>query len=188
MEDAVKALTKLRGKDHPDDIQAELDEIHANIMWHKQYSVTSTKVFFTDKALWSRLWRAWAISFLQQMSGAGGIRYYLPTNFRAAGTSETLSLLASGLDGTVQVGCTAAGIFLIDRIGRRHALGGGAIIMAFCLLVSPPPFTHYVVSDLIPNVCVYQDQRGSSTCVPKPIQRLCKLLQHILYFLLHRRM
>jgi hypothetical protein len=138
MEDAVKALTKLRGKDHPDAIQAELDEIHANIMWHKQYSVTSTKVFFTDKALWARLWRAWAISFLQQMSGAGGIRYYLPTNFRAAGTSETLSLLASGLDGTVQVGCTAVGIFLIDRIGRRHALGGGAIIMAWCLLVSFP--------------------------------------------------
>ncbi|KAL3442755.1 general substrate transporter [Aspergillus insuetus] len=136
MEDAVKALTKLRGKDHPDIIQAELDEIHANIMWHKQYSVTSTKVFFTDKALWSRLWRAWAISFLQQMSGAGGIRYYLPTNFRAAGTSETLSLLASGLDGTVQVGCTAVGIFLIDRIGRRHALGGGAIIMAWCLLIN----------------------------------------------------
>ncbi|KAL2807711.1 general substrate transporter [Aspergillus granulosus] len=136
IEDAVKALTKLRGTEHPDAIQDELDEIHANIMWHKQYSVTSFKVFFTDNALWARLWRAWAISFLQQMSGAGGIRYYLPTNFRAAGTSETLSLLASGLDGTVQVGCTAVGIFLIDRIGRRHALGGGAIIMAWCLLIN----------------------------------------------------
>lgn len=70
------------------------------------------------------------------MSGAAGIRYYLPTNFIAAGTSKELSLLASGIDGTVQVACTVAGVFLIDRMGRRHALGIGAIIMAFCLMVS----------------------------------------------------
>lgn len=136
LDDAAKSLGKLRGTQDIEALQVELDEIHSNILWHKKYSVTSAKIFFTDKALWSRLWRAWAVSFLQQMSGAGGIRYYLPTNFIAAGTSKGLSLLASGIDGTVQVACTAAGIFLIDRIGRRHALGGGAIIMAWCLLVS----------------------------------------------------
>jgi MFS family permease len=61
--------------------------------------------------------------------------YYLPSNFLAAGTSKSLSLLASGLDGTVQVGCTIFGLYLIDRVGRRHALGVGAAIMAFSLLV-----------------------------------------------------
>lgn len=61
--------------------------------------------------------------------------YYLPSNFLAAGTSKSLSLLASGLDGTVQVGCTIVGLFLIDRVGRRHALGVGAAIMAFSLMV-----------------------------------------------------
>jgi predicted MFS family arabinose efflux permease len=70
------------------------------------------------------------------MSGAAGIRYYLPTNFTAAGTSEDIALLASGIDGTVQVGCTIGAMFFIDRIGRRHSLGVGAIIMAFCLMVS----------------------------------------------------
>lgn len=136
IEEAGRSLTKLRGTANLMDVQAELDEIHANILWHKEHSVNSVKVFVTEKALWARLWRAWALSFLQQMSGAAGIRYYLPTNFIAAGTSKELSLLASGIDGTVQVVCTVGAMFFIDRIGRRHSLGIGAVIMAFCLMVS----------------------------------------------------
>lgn len=141
VEEAGRSLTKLRGATDLMEVQAELDEIHANILWHKEHSVNSVKVFVKEKALWARLWRAWALSFLQQMSGAAGIRYYLPTNFIAAGTSKELSLLASGIDGTVQVLCTIGAMFFIDRIGRRHSLGIGAIIMAFCLMVGSLPLT-----------------------------------------------
>jgi len=136
--DVAKAsvvLAKLRGKTDLVELQAELDEIQANILWHKQNSIRSVRAFVKEKALWSRLWRSWALSFLQQMSGAGGIRYYLPTNFIAAGTSKDISLLASGIDGTVQVACTLVAMFFIDRMGRKHALGIGAVIMAFCLMV-----------------------------------------------------
>ena len=142
-EEAGRSLTKLRGASHSSEVQVELDEIHANILWHKQHSITSAKVFIKEKALWSRLWRAWALSFLQQMSGAAGIRYYLPTNFAAAGTSKDLSLLASGIDGTVQVVCTIGAMFFIDKLGRRHSLGIGAIIMAFCLMVSRKLPAHF---------------------------------------------
>lgn len=135
IEEAGKSLMRLRGATQLSEVQQELDECHANILWHKENSVTSSLVFFKEKALWSRLWRAWTLVFLQQMSGAAGIRYYLPTNFTAAGTSESIALLASGIDGTVQVGCTIGAMFFIDRIGRRHSLGIGAVIMAFCLLV-----------------------------------------------------
>ncbi len=93
----LKLWQKLRGGDNLEALQLELDEIHSNILWHKLHSINSARVFFTDKALWSRLWRAWAVAFLQQMSGAGGIRYYLPTNFIAAGTSKQLSLQRQGL-------------------------------------------------------------------------------------------
>ncbi|CAK7218120.1 hypothetical protein SBRCBS47491_003399 [Sporothrix bragantina] len=140
---AARSLTRLRGTNDVAHVQAELDEIHANILWHKENSITSAKVFWTDKTLRSRLWRAWSVSFLQQLSGASGIRYYLPTNFIAAGTSTSLSLLASGIDGTVQVACTIAAMFFIDRIGRRHALGIGAIIMAFCLMINGALQTAY---------------------------------------------
>lgn len=139
MEEASRALVKFRGASNASEVQEELDEIHANILWHKENSITSSRVLFKEKVLWSRLWRAWTLAFLQQMSGAAGIRYYLPTNFIAAGTSEELSLLASGIDGTVQVGCTIAAMFFIDKIGRRHSLGVGAIIMAFCLMVTRGP-------------------------------------------------
>ncbi|KAJ9150404.1 High-affinity glucose transporter [Pleurostoma richardsiae] len=137
------ALLKLRGATETMEIQEELDEIHANILWHREHSVTSALVFVKEKALWARLWRAWALSFLQQMSGASGIRYYLPTNFVAAGTSKSLSLLASGIDGTVQVACTIAAMFFVDKIGRRHSLGIGAAIMGFCLLINGALQTAY---------------------------------------------
>lgn len=139
VEAASESLCKLRGLSATE-IQPELDEIRANILWHQENSITSARVFIQQKPLWSRLWRAWSLAFLQQMSGAAGIRYYLPTNFIAAGTSEELSLLASGIDGTVQVVCTIAAMFFIDKLGRRHSLGIGAIIMAFCLMVSNNKF------------------------------------------------
>jgi len=75
-EEAARTLAGLRGTANIADIQEELDEIHANILWHKEHSVTSFKVFFQQPALFSRMWRAWMLQFLQQMSGATGIRYY----------------------------------------------------------------------------------------------------------------
>ncbi|KAG5745211.1 hypothetical protein H9Q72_001882 [Fusarium xylarioides] len=142
VEAASDSLCKLRGLSATE-IQPELDEIRANILWHKENSITSARVFIQQKPLWSRLWRAWSLAFLQQMSGAAGIRYYLPTNFIAAGTSEELSLLASGIDGTVQVLCTVAAMFFIDKLGRRHSLGIGAVIMAFCLMINGALQTAY---------------------------------------------
>ncbi|KAH8703021.1 general substrate transporter [Talaromyces proteolyticus] len=142
-EAAIQSLTLFRGRDNLEQVQEELEEIRANILWHKENSVKSATMFFKQKPLWSRLWRAWMLGFLQQMSGASGIRYYLPSNFLAAGTSKSLSLLASGLDGTVQVGCTIVGLFLIDRVGRRHALGVGAAIMAFALMINGALQTAY---------------------------------------------
>jgi hypothetical protein len=73
-EEATKSLALFRGSDDMELLQTDLDDIRANIMWHKQHSVKTAKVFFQEKALWSRLWRAWMLQFLQQMSGAAGIR------------------------------------------------------------------------------------------------------------------
>ncbi|CAI6092355.1 unnamed protein product [Clonostachys chloroleuca] len=129
LEAAAKALTHLRGSDRPEVVQAELEEIRA--------------ILIKDRALWARLWRAWALQFLQQLSGAGGIRYYLPSNFRGAGASESPSLLASGIDGTVMAACTIAAILLVDRIGRRHSLGIGAAIMALSMLMNGALQTRY---------------------------------------------
>jgi hypothetical protein len=136
LEDAAISLAVFRPNSTTEELQTELNDIHANILWHKTNSVGSAKVLFTNKSFFARLWRAWVLNLLQQMSGAAGIRYYLPANFRAAGTSEDIALLASGIDGSVQVACTVVGLLLIDRIGRRHALGFGAGLMAFCLMVT----------------------------------------------------
>lgn len=74
-EAAVKSLSALRGRDNVEEVQSELEEIRSSILWNRENSITNAKVFVTNKALWARLWRAWALQFLQQMSGAGGIRY-----------------------------------------------------------------------------------------------------------------
>ncbi|KAK5050530.1 hypothetical protein LTR84_003811 [Exophiala bonariae] len=143
LEDAAKSLALFRCNATPEDLQAELDSIHENILWHKANSTTSSKILFTDRSYFARLWRAWVLNFLQQMSGAAGIRYYLPSNFKAAGTSDEIALLASGIDGSVQVACTVVGLLLIDRVGRRNALGLGAALMAFCLMINGALQTAY---------------------------------------------
>jgi len=136
IEDAVKALSTVRGiPPHDPAITQEILDIEQVVQWYRVHSVTSVKLFITNKALRNRLLRAFSLQFWQQMSGAGGIRYYLPTNFVTAGASKSLSLLATGIDGTVQVFMTMLAGLVIDRLGRRWTLFGGACGMAFCMLM-----------------------------------------------------
>ena len=68
------------------------------------------------------------------------MKYYLPTIFIALGLGKQLSLLASGIESSLKVGCTIIESLIIDRVGRRGTLLLGSVIMATALLVS----VHYL--------------------------------------------
>jgi MFS family permease len=73
---------------------------------------------------------------MAQTCGATAIKYYLPTIFLALGLSQNLSLLASGIESSLKVGCTIIEMLIIDKAGRRITLILGTVIMAVSLLVS----------------------------------------------------
>lgn len=103
---------------------------------HTSIEETSWKVLFTDRDLRARLWRVALLQFMAQMCGATAIKYYLPTLFIQLGLSTQLSLLASGIESTLKIGCTIMEMLLVDRLGRRGTLILGAVIMSIALLAS----------------------------------------------------
>jgi len=135
-EEARNSLAYIRGVEkEPLRIDPELSTIKENIDYHLQNDVDSWTVLFTDRALFSRLWRATFLAFIAQMSGATAIKYYLPTNFKALGLSSELALMIGGIESTLKIGCTIIAMFMIDKVGRRTNLLLGAVIMSIALLV-----------------------------------------------------
>jgi Na+/melibiose symporter-like transporter len=144
--EAQKSLVYLRGaEDHPEDVEEELSQIKENIEMHSTIAQASWTSLFTDRDLFQRLWRGALLQFMAQMCGATAIKYYLPTIFTALGLSKDLSLMASGIESTLKIGCTIMEMFLVDRVGRRGTLLLGSAIMSVAMLVcfqhtnSPPP-------------------------------------------------
>jgi hypothetical protein len=102
---------------------------------HSTIAQASWTSLFTDRDLFQRLWRGALLQFMAQMCGATAIKYYLPTIFTALGLSKDLSLMASGIESTLKIGCTIMEMFLVDRVGRRGTLLMGSAIMSVAMVV-----------------------------------------------------
>ncbi|ORY63921.1 quinate permease [Pseudomassariella vexata] len=77
-----------------------------------------------------RVSTAWLVMFWQQWSGIDAIIYYASNVFQSYGFSEgTIALLATGVTGSVFMISTLPAMFLIDRLGRKHMLMSGSIVM-----------------------------------------------------------
>ena len=136
-EDARKALQYLRGaEDHPEEIEAEMTEIKQNVELHKSITEVPWHILITDRDLLARLWRGALLQFMAQMCGATAIKYYLPTVFLALGLSKDLSLMASGIESTLKIGCTIIEMLIIDKLGRKKTLLLGCGIMSIAMIVS----------------------------------------------------
>ncbi|MGB6152520.1 MAG: sugar porter family MFS transporter [Pricia sp.] len=65
---------------------------------------------------------AFFIAFFNQFSGINAFLYFAPRIFEAAGLGESTALLSSIGIGVTNIIFTFAGIFLIDRLGRRQLM------------------------------------------------------------------
>jgi Sugar (and other) transporter len=136
-EEAHKALIYLRGaEENPEVIESELQEIKANVEFHNSITEASWVTLFSNSDLRARLWRGALLQFMAQMCGATAIKYYLPTVFLALGLSKDLSLMASGIESTLKIGCTIIEMFIIDKLGRKKTLILGTAIMSLSMIVS----------------------------------------------------
>ncbi|MGB7394102.1 MAG: sugar porter family MFS transporter [Pricia sp.] len=70
---------------------------------------------------------AFLIAFFNQFSGINAFLYYAPRIFEAAGLGESTALLSSIGIGITNIVFTFAGIFLIDKLGRRQLMYIGSV-------------------------------------------------------------
>jgi len=91
---------------------------------------------FKTKAMFRRVIVATVTMFFQQWNGINAVLYYAPTIFGDLGlTSNTVSLLATGVVGIVMFMATIPSVLYIDKIGRKPILTYGALGMATCHII-----------------------------------------------------
>jgi len=88
---------------------------------------------FRTMPMFRRVIVATVTMFFQQWTGINAVLYYAPQIFAALGlSSNTTSLLATGVVGIAMFLATIPSILYIDKIGRRPALAIGALGMGAC--------------------------------------------------------
>jgi sugar porter (SP) family MFS transporter len=136
-DDAWVVLARLHGngdKSHPL-VQEEFNEIKESIRIEREETVRSYAELFKGTVL-RRLILGVFIQIFQQLTGINSIMYYAPAIFQQAGLQSTsASLLATGINGVLNMLATIPAILYIDRWGRRWTLISGAAIMGGSMLI-----------------------------------------------------
>lgn len=136
MDRAQSSLAFLRDADPRSDVvMVELESIQTSVNSHRAAPESSWTALFTQRSLFQRLWRASLLQFMAQMCGNTAMKYYLPSIFASLGIEHRLTLLISGIESTLKIGCTIIEMLIIDRVGRRTTLVAGCIVMGIALLV-----------------------------------------------------
>ncbi|MDI1489965.1 MAG: hypothetical protein OHK93_001164 [Ramalina farinacea] len=105
---------------------------------------------FTTKAMFRRVIVATVTMFFQQFTGINAVLYYAPSIFQALGTSSnTTSLLATGVVGVAMFIATIPAVLYIDKLGRKPVMLTGAAGMAAC---------HFIIAGIFGS---YQHSWGS---------------------------
>jgi len=96
---------------------------------------------FTSKGMFKRVIIATLTMFFQQWTGINAILYYAPTIFSGLGlSSNSVSLLATGVVGIVMFIATIPAVMYVDSWGRKPVLVTGAIGMAAC---------HFIIAAIV---------------------------------------
>ncbi|KAL4995773.1 general substrate transporter [Aspergillus recurvatus] len=152
-EEALKVLTSLRGLEADDPIlQLEFLEIKSQSIFEKRtekerfphlernsfwsylkLEAAGYKSLFTSWPMFRRVIVATVTMTFQQWTGVNAILYYAPTIFEQLGmSSNTTSLLATGVVGVAMFLATIPAVIWVDNVGRKPILVIGAIGMATC--------------------------------------------------------
>ncbi|KAI4860006.1 putative MFS sugar transporter [Hypoxylon rubiginosum] len=141
-EEALQSLIWVRGGDDAE-VREEFAEILAGIREEERVTEGLT---WKECLLPVNRYRFIVVVTLQigvQLTGNTSLAYYAPQIFKAVGAGDQ-SLLISGFFGVVKVvSCLFFLLFLVEKIGRRGSLLGGAFLMgAYMLIIACLTATH----------------------------------------------
>ncbi len=103
----------------PKTVEENIIQIQSSIF--KNNSSKSFKEFVSGKYNFSIL-LAFLIAFFNQLSGINAVIYYSPRIFAETGMGESAALLSSVGVGVINLIATLAGIYLIDKMGRKFLM------------------------------------------------------------------
>lgn len=135
--EALSVLARLHsgGDETAPHVVAEYEEIIAQVEHERAVSVDSYLELFKGTLL-RRLILGILIQIFQQFTGINSIMYYAPTIFQQAGVpGPSAALIASGVNGVLNVLSTIPAILFLDRLGRRFVLISGALVMGTAMLL-----------------------------------------------------
>lgn len=128
-EEARKILAHIS---HPNDAEAKVAEIQATLEKDRKPRLSDILDKVTGK-LHPVVWVGIVLSILQQFTGINVVMYYGATLWQAAGFSESDALMQNVIIGAVNVSFTFLAIALVDKLGRKALLLGGALGQAVML-------------------------------------------------------
>lgn len=122
--DRMGGLVLLR-KINPDNSEQELEKLAGEI--ESSRNEKKHKNHFFSRALVKPILLAIFIAFFNQLSGINAILYFAPRIFEMSGLESQAALLQSVGIGITNLIFTFAGLWLIDRLGRRMLLYIGSV-------------------------------------------------------------
>ena len=133
-EEARRTLARLNGLDtHSPLIEAEIAEIALKDEAEKKGGDHPVTEIFTAPRMLYRTLLGMTLQAGQQLTGANFFFYYSTVIFKSTGLSN--SYVTSIILGSVNVLATIGGLWVVENVGRRKALMGGAAWMVVCFLI-----------------------------------------------------
>ncbi|KAI7862105.1 general substrate transporter [Spinellus fusiger] len=137
-DEALVVLANLHANGDKSDayVVQEYDDIIRQIEHERRVSVSSY-LELLKPGLRRRLILGILIQVFQQFTGINSIMYYAPKIFTQAGIADnSATLIASGVNGVLNMFATLPAVLYLDRLGRRMTLISGALFMGICMLLT----------------------------------------------------
>ncbi|KAK3683547.1 general substrate transporter [Podospora appendiculata] len=133
-DEARRTIARLAGI-APDaaSVNFQINEIREKLEEERAGAATHWYEIFTGPKMLYRTLLGMILQTGQQLTGANFFFYYGTTIFRATGLSD--SYVTQIILGSVNVGCTFGGLYVVRAYSRRNALMVGAAWMMMCFLV-----------------------------------------------------
>ncbi|OTB04536.1 hypothetical protein M426DRAFT_320655 [Hypoxylon sp. CI-4A] len=133
-EEARATIARLAGVEpHHRSVHDQITEIRVKLDEEKASGKASWFEIFTGPRMLYRTLLGMILQAGQQLTGANFFFYYGTTVFKSTGLSD--SYVTQIILGTVNVACTIAGLFVVQKVGRRKALIVGAAWMMACFFI-----------------------------------------------------
>ncbi|KAI1343655.1 general substrate transporter [Xylariaceae sp. FL0016] len=133
-DEARRNIARLAGVDpHSRSVNDQLAQIRVKLDEERNTEKARWHEIFTGPRMLHRTLLGIVLQAGQQLTGANFFFYYGTTVFQSTGLSD--SYVTQIILGSVNVACTFAGLYVVQKVGRRRALMSGAAWIFMCFMI-----------------------------------------------------